>query len=236
MPTPEQQAAFGAALRSLMNSHQISQRELGVQVAEGIRGADKPYAQSTVRDWIEKSAPDPEIVFYIEGFLLVPAGTLSQHLGYLPTNARSVTTVGEALMIDTSISGTERDLLLVLYALFADKPLGEATISQWTRRSLEGLLEHVRANEDLLPENKMKWDNHGRLVEGFDVAPARVVMLAIPEWAKEPSVPMPAGLLVAAREHRKRAAEIGFADEVERWDELLKPYEQVKRRGKTASD
>lgn len=135
-----------------MESHEHTQREFGAAIGELVRGADKPYAQSTVRDWIEKSAPEPEIVFQMEGYLLVPPGTLSQHLGYLPVGVRSVTTFQQALMNDTSMGTDGRDILLILYALFASQPLVDATLTEWTRRDLERLVKDAKRTRRLMDE------------------------------------------------------------------------------------
>lgn len=224
VPTPEQQKAFGDHLRRLLASHGDTFKEFGTMIAEGTRGVDRPYAPSTVRDWIEKSAPEPEIVFYMEGYLLQPPGTLSQHLGYLPLDARSVTTTEQALMNDPQLDTGARDILITLYAVLADVPLVYATLGQFTRGALQRLVDDATRTADLLESNRMVFDDAGRLVDGFEVAPPNVVMRALHEWGQEraPDVPMPRGLIAAAVKHRATAAEWELTDRVAEWDAVLR--------------
>lgn len=206
VPTPEQQKAFGDALRSLLESHKHTQRQFGEAIGELIRGADKPYAQSTVRDWIEKAAPAPEIVFEMEGYLLVPPGTLSQHLGYLPLGARSIETVEEALMSDTSISSGGRDLVLILYAILAGQPLTYATLDVITLGSLRTILDS--ASDPGWPENpeRIRYDDKGRMIQGFDRASLSELLKAFNDWAEVPQLPIPRALVGALHQRRAEIA------------------------------
>lgn len=89
---------------------------LGKEVADRI-GRPTPITGSAVGQWISgKTEPTgPETVFAIEAAVGVKPGTLSRLLGYLPTTAKDMTSVADAIAVDTRLDDDARSLLRVVY-------------------------------------------------------------------------------------------------------------------------
>src|SRR6478752_10383788 len=98
----EQRRAFGRALRQRLEDLGRSRAWLGAEVArlelgEGSRG----YTASAVTMWVNgDTEPTRPKVWAIEAALGAKPGALSRLLGYLPLEARPVTTVTAAIEAD----------------------------------------------------------------------------------------------------------------------------------------
>lgn len=103
--TPEMRAAFAEALSAELGAAQKKPGDISRLVG---------VTDDAVRKWmIGRSAPDPLTVFAIEELLGVPAGALSQHLGYIPAGAGE--SVLAALANDPKLSDDARLTLMGAY-------------------------------------------------------------------------------------------------------------------------
>ena len=101
---------FVRALTWLLEERGLSQREL----AEGMGWTSHTRLQPWQR---LRAEPKPQEVFALERFLRVPSGTLSRHLGYLPLDARPMTTgtVGDVIDADPMLPDWGKRLLKANY-------------------------------------------------------------------------------------------------------------------------
>lgn len=103
MPTEAQREAFVAALQQHAAS---TERRAAIQQALDV-------GRSMVSHWLAgKYIPDADQVFAIEGACELPAGFLSQHLGYVPVGASSIPS---AISSDDTLTPRDRKLLESLY-------------------------------------------------------------------------------------------------------------------------
>lgn len=92
-----------------------SQGWLGSEVAR-IEGRANPYSQPATSEWLAKITNQPPgRIFLIEQALSMKEGTLSRLLGFLPTSARPVRTVVEAIAADPRLTEKERRILTQVY-------------------------------------------------------------------------------------------------------------------------
>jgi len=103
----EQRVNFGEALHSAMELRRVSQTALKEHLGT---------SQSVISQWrYGKFACPPAAVFEIEDFLDLPAGWLSQHLGYTRLESVSRTpTVEEAIGQDPDLSELDKRAVLAL--------------------------------------------------------------------------------------------------------------------------
>lgn len=106
-------AMFGHAVESALDGR--SQSWLGAEVARAV-GAPSPISGSAVSQWIAgKTEPGPDRVFAAEQILDLKPGTLSRILGYLPTTAKDVASVEDAIDADPKLSPPARAMLRASY-------------------------------------------------------------------------------------------------------------------------
>ncbi len=106
-PTPEQLAAFGAALDAAMRSVPLGPAAVGAHVG---------VSDDAVRRWIRgETEPPPWRVFATERLLGLAPGELSYHLGFVPV---SVVSVFAAIDADEGLSERDRRLLRTAYQGF----------------------------------------------------------------------------------------------------------------------
>ena len=100
-------AAWVRAIRTAMTDTGTSQRQLGAAV--GVSG-------SAVDQWLQKAKPPaPDRVFAVERALGLKAGSTSRLLGYLPLDARNITTVEDAVAHAPDLTRRHRAAILDLY-------------------------------------------------------------------------------------------------------------------------
>lgn len=103
--TPEQRKAFGDALAIQLTGTDRAAllEQLGV-------------SRAALQQWLAGTHEAKRAkVFLLEEVLDLRPGSLSQHLGYLPLNARPVVTVEEAITNDTQLTKRDQQLLIDLY-------------------------------------------------------------------------------------------------------------------------
>jgi hypothetical protein len=105
---------FYDAVRHAMATAEVTQVQLGAFVADEL-DRDTAFAQATVRDWLTKSPPGPDVVFAIERVLNCRPGALSRLLGYVPADSKPARTVPEAIDCDPDLGDAERRVLKAAY-------------------------------------------------------------------------------------------------------------------------
>ena len=115
--TPARYGPFGRALYTARRAHTLTQEQLAELV---------DHSQTGVAAWeAGRAAPDPALVFKLETVLHVPAGHLSQHLGYAPLDASVAPSVESAVLADPLLDDFDRDAVLGLYRSLAARPKGD---------------------------------------------------------------------------------------------------------------
>lgn len=111
--TAEQREAFG---------HELERRLMGLNRAEFARkvaieeGRDRPHPEQQVSAWIKgENIASQARVFAIERALDATPGALSHLLGYLPVEARDITTVEDAISFAAGLDDKDRSMLIELY-------------------------------------------------------------------------------------------------------------------------
>jgi len=117
----EQRQAFGRAVRHRLEDLGRSRAWLGGEVARREMGeGSRPYTASAVTMWVNgDTEPTRPKVWAIEQTLGTKPGTLSRLLGYLPLDARAVTTVPGAIEQDSRLDQEARRILLAVYQVLA---------------------------------------------------------------------------------------------------------------------
>jgi hypothetical protein len=116
--TNEQRHAFGQAVKRRLVDLDRSRAWLGAEVArlEVGEGA-RPYTASAVTMWVNgDTEPTRPKVWAIEAALGAKPGSLSRLLGYLPVEARPVSTVVAAIEADPALGDEARRVLLAVYS------------------------------------------------------------------------------------------------------------------------
>lgn len=108
---------FGVMLDQLLQERKRGRSWLGAEVAR-IEGSDEPISGASVSKWVGGNPPAPGRVFAIEEALDIEPGMLSRLLGYLPADARSVTTTADAIAADPALTPLARRALLAAYREF----------------------------------------------------------------------------------------------------------------------
>lgn len=109
------QRTFAAALRQALTDEDRKQSWLGTEVAR-IEGLDSPIAQPQISKYLTgDSTPEPRRVFAIEAALGLNPGTLSRHLGYVPTEVSPATTVADAAAEDPHLTREQREDLIAVW-------------------------------------------------------------------------------------------------------------------------
>jgi hypothetical protein len=104
------------AIENALRDASRSQSWLGGAVAVEEGNADKPYSQAAVSGWLDNITNQPPArIFAIERALGRKPGTLSRLLGYLPADARNVTTVVDAIDADPLLDDRARFTLRTMY-------------------------------------------------------------------------------------------------------------------------
>lgn len=94
-------------------------RTLESVAADLARELGERITYQAVRKWEAGEAePAPDRVFAIERVLGVPAGKLSSSLGYVPADSRAARSVTEAIELDRSLTGAQRQALRASYEAF----------------------------------------------------------------------------------------------------------------------
>lgn len=108
-------AAFGRALANALLMREVTQRDLGTKLG---------VAQSAIAAWkAGASEPAPETVFAVEAELELPAGQLSQHLGYFPPAAlkRPPTTFEAVVIADDMLDEVMKAGLIAQYRAWTER-------------------------------------------------------------------------------------------------------------------
>jgi len=113
----EQRRAFGRAVRQRLEDMGRSRAWLGAEVARlELGGGARPYTASAVTMWVNgDTEPTRPKVWAIERALGAKAGALSRLLGYLPLDARAVTSVPAAIEHDSLLDDEGRRVLMAVY-------------------------------------------------------------------------------------------------------------------------
>jgi hypothetical protein len=120
--TTEQRQAFGQALKRRLADLGRSRAWLGAEVARLELGEGaRPYTASAVTMWVNgDTEPTRPKVWAIETVLGAKAGSLSRLLGYLPLEARPITTVEAAIEADPVLGAEARKVLVAVYRAVTD--------------------------------------------------------------------------------------------------------------------
>lgn len=115
--TIEQRQAFGRAVKRRLADLGRSRAWLGGEVARLELGdAARPYTASAVTMWVNgETEATRSKVWAIEAALGAKPGSLSRLLGYLPLDARPVTTVAAAIEADPALGDEARRVLVAVY-------------------------------------------------------------------------------------------------------------------------
>lgn len=106
--TEAQGKAFGEALARELNGWSRERFAIAVEDTSG-----ESVSVNAVRLWLAGTTePTRAKVFAMEKVLGLPAGAMSQHLGYLPVEAVPSLTVEDAIRKDTSLAPAVRRFLL----------------------------------------------------------------------------------------------------------------------------
>lgn len=113
MSENDDQAPLRAAIAKALADSDLSQRELGIEVAHH-EGEPQPFTQQTVAGWLAGRARfEARRVFAIEKALHLRPGTLSKVDGYIPVGATPIVTAEEAIDADPDISSEQAAMLRV---------------------------------------------------------------------------------------------------------------------------
>lgn len=94
-------------------AQQLRQADLAERLTSDL---GQKVTQANVSQWVNGDHEPPRrMVFAIERCLDLKPGALSRVLGYLPVNARAVTTVEDALAADPRLSPEAQSLLRATY-------------------------------------------------------------------------------------------------------------------------
>lgn len=115
--TTEQRYAFGQAVKRRLADLGRSRAWLGAEVARLELGEGaRPYTASAVTMWVNgDTEPTRPKVWATEAALGAKPGSLSRLLGYLPVDARPVTTVADAIEADPVLGDEARKVLVAVY-------------------------------------------------------------------------------------------------------------------------
>lgn len=117
--TPEQRQAFALALTHLIDENGITRKALAERLAAEYA---EPVDASTVSNWCNaKHEPRRIQVLALEHLLQVPAGTLTQLLGYTPTDATPPTTTVDAIAQDLTLTADQRADLIRQYEAMVER-------------------------------------------------------------------------------------------------------------------
>lgn len=101
---------FAGALDATRRERGLTMEDLGALV--GVSGA-------AASNWVRGvNRPDPDRLFALERALGCSPGELSRLLGYLPLEAKDVTSPEDAVRSDHTLSGNQRDALLDVLAAY----------------------------------------------------------------------------------------------------------------------
>lgn len=90
---------FGAALRLALEG-----RNRAEFIVEVMRATGESVSATALNAWLAgTSEPTRPKIYAMERLLDVPAGSLSQHLGFLPLDAQPVISPEDALLRDTTL-------------------------------------------------------------------------------------------------------------------------------------
>jgi hypothetical protein len=120
----EQRRAFGRAVRQRLEDLGRSRAWLGAEVARLELGdGARAYTASAVTMWVNgDTEPTRPKVWAIEEALGARSGSLSRLLGYLPLDARPVTSVPAAIEHDSLLDEEGRRVLSAVYRVLTGTP------------------------------------------------------------------------------------------------------------------
>jgi transcriptional regulator with XRE-family HTH domain len=105
----EQLESFGRALAATLKAKGLTTGAL-LHVASDKGGES---GRNSVNRWIlGKNEPSRPKVQAIEAVLELEAGTLSRHLGWVPVGAKDVPTVEAAILADSQLTASQKNILL----------------------------------------------------------------------------------------------------------------------------
>jgi transcriptional regulator with XRE-family HTH domain len=106
--TEAERRAFASAVSAQIDG--MSRADLASHVA---LKSGESVSEAAISQWTTgKNEPTRRKVFALESVLGVPPGSLSRHLGYLPTDAVPAVSPEEAIAADTSLLSDTRAMLI----------------------------------------------------------------------------------------------------------------------------
>jgi len=172
--------AFASELEAVLAAADMSQAQLARALG---------LTPTAVNKWIlGHNAPRPEQVFRLEALLGLPAGYLSRHLGYIPTNASPELVIAAgggvlaAISADPLLTDQEKAALRLAYtSLVRDRYLATATTGAsgasssriaWRAR----LIARFSAGE----HSSLSWSARRRSTAAVAISPKAIAVVNIP--------------------------------------------------------
>lgn len=81
----------------------------------------RPVSQQSISNWLNGVREvEPEVIFAIEKALVLAPGSLSKHLGYIPTGVSDPKSTEQAIKDDSELSAKAKRALLAAYREMKD--------------------------------------------------------------------------------------------------------------------